>query len=59
MPDLVGRELQAGTSPGVPGLAGQKGSPGLAEELGWGQVTAQGAKDPGEGMTLAPGVPGL
>lgn len=54
-----GGQLQAGTSSGVPGLAGQKGCPGLAEELGWDQVTAQGAKNPGEGMTLAQGVPGL
>lgn len=45
-----GGQLQAGASPGVPGLAGQKVSPGLAEELGWEQVTAQGAKNPGAGM---------
>lgn len=56
---LWGGQLQARTSSGVPGLAGQKGSPGLAEELGWDQVTAQGAKNPGEGMTLAQGVPEL
>lgn len=52
-------QLQAGSSSAVQGLAGQKGSSGLAEELGWDHVTAQGAKNPGEGMTLAQGVPGL
>lgn len=56
---LWGGQLQAGTSSVVPGLAGEKGSPGLAEELGWDQVTAQGAKNHGERVTWAQGVPGL